>query len=409
MKNEWDLTSLAGQAGFDEIRREWLSMVEADDASTYLQHPDWIASYLEALAPDAHRVRFLCARKNGRLRAILPVELHRRHAWPMPQIYTLINGPHMHLSELCVASHDAEAREAFFKLMLTDAPQHWLRLQSHSVHEGSNLHRALDAANLQSISLTAPKGQTTWMDCSAGIDQCLARVSKSFKQNIRRLARRAEGMGTVEYHAVTCPERLEWALQEFLRVEGSGWKTQAGTDIAHDPKLVAFYRALTRRFSSRGACRINLLMLNGQTIAGQFGLLSARQLNLLKIGYNADFASIAPGNLIMQRTLETVCDDPAVDRLSFVTNPPWAHLWKPHLVAIQDVSLFHPGVLGQSALKGIGWWRARQQRRQASAAQAAAEANVDSPSADSPADEESRAAPPREASSIDLPHVHRAA
>jgi hypothetical protein len=224
--------------------------------------------------------------------------------------------------------------------------------------------------------LQTNRTNSAWLDCSQGVDHALAAVSKSFRQNLKRLTRRAESTGALQYRMVTRPDELEAALDQFLAIESSGWKKDTGTAIAQDASLVEFYRGLVRDFGARGLCRINLLTLDGTTIAAQFGLISDRQLNLLKIGYSNDHANIAPGNLIMRDTIEQVCADPALDRLCFVTHPPWAHLWKPHLTSVDYVTLFPATLSGKLAFTVTNWLKARRTQAQAQAQTEAATAGT---------------------------------
>jgi CelD/BcsL family acetyltransferase involved in cellulose biosynthesis len=181
---------------------------------------------------------------------------------------------------------------------------------------------------------------------------------------------------------VTRPEELERALEQFLTVESSGWKKDTGTAIALDERLVGFYRALVREFGPRGMCRINVLTLDDQAIAAQFGLISDRQLNLLKIGYSHEHGSVAPGNLIMRDTIEQVCADPALDRLSFVTHPPWSHLWKPQLAPVDYVTLFPETLPGRLTYAAATWLQARRARAAAAAAAADPAGDATAPASD---------------------------
>ncbi len=379
---DWTFTVHRGLTGLDELRNDWSALVQGPGRWTYLQHPAWFHSYLRGLSTQPDHMLFVAARHGTTLRGVLPIERVGGTKNALLPTYRLVSGPHMILADVVAAPDDLEFWPALTAWLHSSRSPRWTTLRLSRVIDGSCLERSLQAQPT-TRALEAERPFTAWMDCSQGLDTCLKAVSKSFKQNVKRLARRADGLGQVHYEVVTCASRLEWALGEFLAVEGSGWKTQAGTDIAHDQQLVSFYRSLVQEFGRLGLCRINLLTLDGKTIAAQFGLISDRQLNLLKIGYNADHAHIAPGNLIMQHTLESVCADPSIDRLSFVTHPPWSHLWKPHLTRVRDVAVHHPGLLGGALHNATRMWRERQKRlaeaREAREAQAAEEAAATPP------------------------------
>jgi hypothetical protein len=86
---------------------------------------------------------------------------------------------------------------------------------------------------------------------------------------------------------------------------------------------------------------INLLWLNGSCIAGQFCLLVDRVLYLIKIGYHEKHAHLAPGNLLMERVLADGSRDATMRAISFVTDPPWSHLWRPESRLVSNYYIFN--------------------------------------------------------------------
>jgi hypothetical protein len=221
----------------------------------------------------------------------------------------------------------------------------WDVLVLDGVARGSCLAAVL-AAHPPATALAEPVRETAWLDCSRDVDHALATVSRSHHGNVRRLQRRAESRAPLRFEVADVTERLDGALRAFFAVESSGWKADAGTAIARHEPLQRFYTALAHQFVQRGACRIHLLHHGDEVIAAQFVVIGGRQMNLLKIGYRESCADIAPGHLIMRAAIEAACADPDIDRLSFVTHPPWAHLWKPQVDPVVQHQLFHPSWRG---------------------------------------------------------------
>ncbi len=75
-------------------------------------------------------------------------------------------------------------------------------------------------------------------------------------------------------------------------------------------------------------------------------LLGARTMNLVKIAYLEEESDIAPGHLIMREAIEAACADPGIDRLSFVSSPSWAHLWKPLQEPVRQHLIFRDSLRG---------------------------------------------------------------
>lgn len=377
----WRFAVLRGRQGFETLRPRWQALVDRLPHATYLQQPGWIAAYLDALATD-DTIRFVTASRGDTLCGVLVLtrKAGGLKGWLVPEVQ-MISGPHMVLADLVADRDDTALWPAMLDWLAHQRSMRWLVMHLPVVCADSTLGRAMrhyrDRQAMQSS-----RTNSAWLDCSDGLEHALRDVSKSFRQNLKRLTRRAQGMGALEYRMVTRPEELERALEQFLTVESSGWKKDTGTAIALDERLVGFYRALVREFGPRGMCRINVLTLDDQAIAAQFGLISDRQLNLLKIGYSHEHGSVAPGNLIMRDTIEQVCADPALDRLSFVTHPPWSHLWKPQLAPVDYVTLFPETLSGRLTYAAATWLQARRARAAAAAAAADPAGDATAPASD---------------------------
>jgi len=353
---------LQGRAGFEALRVRWQALADSLPHATYLQQPGWIAGYLDMLDGDGRSLRFVTASgKGGELLAVLVLVRRPGRARGLLPALEMVHGPHMVLADLVADPGNTRLLPAMLDWLSRQRVMRWAVLRLPAVCAGSTLATLLQAHPTPRSQQTL-RTHSAWLDCSGGIDQALRTVSKSFRTNLGRLARRANAQGELAYRVVSAPEELDAAFEAFLEVESSGWKRDSGTAIAQDDRLVAFYRRLVREFGARGACRIHLLTLDGQPVAAQFGLLSDRQLNLLKIGFSQAHAPLAPGNLIMLRTIEQVCADPDVDRLSFVTDPLWSQAWRPHRTPVDHVTVY-PATLVGDVLFRAALWRERRRAR----------------------------------------------
>jgi CelD/BcsL family acetyltransferase involved in cellulose biosynthesis len=54
----------------------------------------------------------------------------------------------------------------------------------------------------------------------------------------------------------------------------------------------------------------------------------------LKIAYDEAHAAFSPGHLLLEKTLERCCGDPAIRRLSLVSHQEWVHVWGPSAVPV---------------------------------------------------------------------------
>jgi CelD/BcsL family acetyltransferase involved in cellulose biosynthesis len=123
------------------------------------------------------------------------------------------------------------------------------------------------------------------------------RIHRRFRGDMRRLERQ---LGGVELERVTAFDRA--ALRDVLRLEASSWKGRAGTAIACEAKLVAFYAATARVFARRGQLTIAFLRARGERIAACFALEDSETFHLLKIAHDPAYARFGPGQLLVRET-----------------------------------------------------------------------------------------------------------
>lgn len=368
----WAFSLARGTAGLAALRDEWQAMLDGRKATSYVQSPAWFSSYLCSFARRPDEVLFVAARSAGQLLGVLTLErVSHGPAGLGPTSLRLITGDHMPLVDVAGDTSAPGLWPAMHQWLEEDSGLSWSALFAPGLCADSCLAGWLRSSPDRRRGVVQPTTPTLWLDCSAGVQHALRAVSRSHLVNVRRLTKRAKELGHLQYEGVTDPARLEQAFESFLRVEASGWKAERGTAIGLHADLVAFYRSLMHQFGARGECRINLLHLNGEVIAAQFGLVSGRQLNLLKIGYEQKHANIAPGHLIMQHTIESVCADAALGRLSFVTRPTWAQLWKPESTGVEHHVVFRSTWSGRLLRQGLRLWQ-RRPRRSPCAADSAA-------------------------------------
>jgi CelD/BcsL family acetyltransferase involved in cellulose biosynthesis len=357
----WTFSIARGIAGWQTLSRPWQALVDGCAEASVLQQPAWYGAYLHHLCRDPERVVFVSAWRRRTLAAVLPLEIaHQQVGTLHYREARLITHAHMVLADMAADPRTAvECWPLLLDWLQSRRALPWDVLQLEGVCRGACLDAAL-TTRPATMAFAEPLRDTAWLDCRGTVDQALAQVGRAHHANVRRLRRRAETRAPLRFDVIDDLAGLDAALNDFLAVESSGWKADAGTAIAHHQPLQRFYQTLMQQFGQRHACRIHLLRHGDDVIAAQFVLVGGRQMNLLKIGYQESCADIAPGHLIMREAVEAACADPDIDRLSFVTHPPWAHLWKPQITPVLQHSIFHPSWRGWAlyqVARGRRWLR----------------------------------------------------
>jgi CelD/BcsL family acetyltransferase involved in cellulose biosynthesis len=182
-------------------------------------------------------------------------------------------------------------------------------------------------------------------------DELAESLSRNFRGNLRKARNKLAKLNGVEFISACSQPEIDRAFDEFLAVEASGWKGTAGerSAINLDGRVLGFYQSLTRNFSRIGACEINLLRAEGSCIAGQFCLIAGDTSYILKIGYDEAYAQVAPGNMLLEHTIQRYLREGSIKYVNLVTDTPWHSFWKPLSYAVSSAWVFNKTSAGLTA------------------------------------------------------------
>jgi CelD/BcsL family acetyltransferase involved in cellulose biosynthesis len=164
---------------------------------------------------------------------------------------------------------------------------------------------------------------------SGDFDLVEKKISGDHRRHLRRHRRRAESQGRVEFVAVA-PEasNIDNYLDEFFRIEASGWKGRGGSAIVSDPQREAFFRSYGKEAAKRGMLRLFLMKIGQDTVAARFAIVYANRLWELKIGYDERWGSCAPGILLTHETLRYACKEKLIAHEFLGMSARWERIWR---------------------------------------------------------------------------------
>lgn len=126
---------------------------------------------------------------------------------------------------------------------------------------------------------------------------------KDLVQNLARRERKIkESNGEISLVEHRDPEEMAFAIQEYSRLEQSGWKGKQGTAVTGDNVQGVFYREVMERFGRRGEGVVFRFLLDGKTIASQIGLERDGMIVFLKTAYDETLKDLSPG-LMMRKEI----------------------------------------------------------------------------------------------------------
>jgi len=156
-------------------------------------------------------------------------------------------------------------------------------------------------------------------------------ISKHHQREIRRLWRRLEEQGEVEYVVARQPDDVRYHLEEFLTLEDSGWKGRQRTAMVADRYRAAFAREAINSLAEIDSVRIHTIVLNGEAIASMIVFITGGDAYTWKTAYNEKYAKFSPGKLLMDRLTEWHLDDFNIrrtDSCAVPDHPIMSRMWK---------------------------------------------------------------------------------
>jgi hypothetical protein len=125
-----------------------------------------------------------------------------------------------------------------------------------------------------------------------------AAISKEHRRDLRRRHKRLSEQGRVEFVALKQDADAEAWVENFLRLEASGWKGQEGSAFGSDDSARDFFvKAMTGAFD-RGRLMMIGIELDGRAVALKCNLIAAPGSFAFKIAYDEDHARFSPGVLL---------------------------------------------------------------------------------------------------------------
>jgi CelD/BcsL family acetyltransferase involved in cellulose biosynthesis len=319
----------------DTLASEWDELADRVSAPPFLR-PGWFAAWYQSFGSG--RVEIMAAHRGSRLVGVAALERG---------LVALRSATNWHSPAWAPLAEDAEVLGALAVRMVERA-QPWLSL---ALLEASSdtLEAFRDAARgcrtriytLEHSPYIAPRGT---------FDEFERRLTAKRRSNLRRMWRRLEEQGHVEFEVHEGHHDLGALLEEGFRVEASGWKGKRATAIASARETRTFYTDVAEWARDRGWLRLAFLRLDGHPLAFDFAIEENGAHALLKTGYEAAWRSFAPGVLLRRLMIERAFRT-GLDTYEFLGDAvDWKQEWTDVTRELVAFEAFRPGVSGTA-----GW------------------------------------------------------
>ena len=340
----WGVVEYRGREGMERLADDWRRLYAAMPLRTGFHAYETHLAYLEHLMAAPDKFRCIALTDGERLRAICPLEARLDRILGIPiRVWGMPLHPHFMLSDVIGPEDDAR-RELLPAVvaLLRSKPEGRRLLVVGPLPQESVVWNGLQrlSASRCSTDHTMP---ASVFDCQLSFDELMARLSKHFRRNLRSHRNKLSAYRDARFASATGAEIMA-AFDVFLDLEASGWKgsSGAGSAIRLHPKVEAFYRTLASTLGGDGStdrCEINSLYADDRCLASHFCMHAGKEYAMLKIAYDEGAARLGPGLLLLERTLERCCADPAVKRLNLESDGSWQRDWHPDLLLMQQTRI----------------------------------------------------------------------
>lgn len=312
----------------ESVESEWSALVERVGGSPFLDS-GWVLAWHRAFGRG--RLVVVGVRRAGRLVAALPV-LARAGGLQSPANW--------HTPEYGIAAENDDAAAALLNAVFSRARR------SVALRFVDDATTALVRATAEPIGfhvLSRVLERSPYVPIHGSFEEYERTLSSKLRSDLARRRRRLEDQGRVRLDVMTEP--TEQALAEFIRLEGSGWKS--GNAIDQDARARSFYTDLVDWAGRRGLLRISILRVGEQAIAADLSIETGRRHYLLKTGYDPDYRRFAPGKLLRRAMLERAFSA-SLDSYEFLgTDEPWKLEWTDLTRDRLAVQAFAPSLAGR--------------------------------------------------------------
>jgi hypothetical protein len=336
------LVAYSGKEGLTEIAEFWMRIAETMRNRHFGHSYYYYLACLDALGAGAQDISFYALWSDDQLKVIFPLQLStRRFSGVSTRVLESPSNIYLPFYDAIGDDSDKElnATEVFFKLLKRSRDIQWDVLLLKSVPEGSRVARELTTS--EACHLSRRVAHCDYLTCQPFEEYKLV-LSKNFRGNLRKARNKLNGRNDVQYMRCQGKNEIRTALSRFVALEAMGWKGQVAGAIAQRPEMRRYYESLVEIFSDqpKGGCEINELWVEGSLAASQICLRLDETAYVLKVGYNEQFANLAPGNLLLAWLIDRCAVGDGVRYVNLVSDAEWHNDWKPGMIRRWDFELY---------------------------------------------------------------------
>lgn len=307
---ELTVEELHGAGALETLRAEWQALFAARCAPPFLSW-EWLSAWQEVFGGD-RTLRVLCARADGRLLGLLPLnaEVHRPKGLPLRMRRLSLVGEAVggsdYLDLLALPGYELDAANAFLAHLEQDDSFDLLELDGLPVDSSTlPLLTRYFADNLDFRLQILPRDlcpQIRIEDWEDVLRQS-QRVSY-FNRSVKRL-RKLPGYEFRIIHNPGRPEQFSDSFERFVQLHELAWASRGGSGATGTPAQMAFLREAIRRLAHTGWLRFEEIWIEGECRASLLGFEDGERFYFYLNGYDPAWSKYSLGFTILWMSIES--------------------------------------------------------------------------------------------------------
>jgi CelD/BcsL family acetyltransferase involved in cellulose biosynthesis len=339
---------VVSSSDFDTLAIDWDALTDCEHNTQPFFQPYWFASFCKTFLND-QSAEVVTVRDESRLRGVLPL-MRKHHFFGRIPVTTLrsLSGIHScRFDFICSEAERESVALAAWQALKRD--NSWTAFEALNVPQGGSFESIMQHAQRDGfLTGTWPTLLSPYLTLPAAGMSAFSNCPERYKPDRKRLDRyyrKLQQSGVPRFEVSTSFN--EQIFNEFLDLEGSGWKGSNGGAIRCSPVVTSFYREVLSRAASLGQLRICTLRLGEQRIAMELAFITENRCYSPKIAYDERFSHCAPGQLLIRHIIEDLA---AREVKSYDLLGPRARhklLWAGDVTAHSHCYIFRPSVKGR--------------------------------------------------------------
>ncbi|TLY28697.1 MAG: GNAT family N-acetyltransferase [Nitrospirae bacterium] len=287
----------------------WDHLVErAGIDHPFLRH-DWVRIWWDCFG-TGKELRIFVVKAGEEAVAIAPFMLSRGRMCGCPvRLMEFISNVYTERFDLVLTRSSQEACRAIWRHLMTQKGL-WDVVRLCQLPAGSRALEELPRLATADGFLTGiwRSLDSPFIDLTGGWEAYLKGLSSNQRHNVRRWLYRLGQLGEVKLEVISSGEQLDAALNDGFRIEASDWKSRSGTAILCQSELKRFLTQLAGATSRSGLLRLIFLTVGQSRIAFAYALCYRNKLFVLKAGYDPQYATYSPYNLLCYLVFRDACE-----------------------------------------------------------------------------------------------------